>query len=323
MKKNTTRSVSALSAGILILALALGVTASLRKTFTPASSAGLTFEVNDPSYESIVTSGDNWILTAGGRADSTHYARIKYKLPEQAGVVLTEFYAKLVFTLPTDFYTKQHAGFRILNTDNITAKLSTSGATVGALNANELRYGLFLWNSDKRLHLRCEHETKSSLELWKSSASLPVGQHIVELYGDISKPAPWYLRIDGKIVAAGNSSLCPLDTAQSERVITRVVGGIDGAADQDANSLAMNVSLFEIADHDPYGSVGLTPTATQPIPPTVAITNIVPSVTPTATPAISKTPTVKPSAAPTATPPAQKIIVNGTVVICPCIITVP
>lgn len=324
MNKKFNTAISILTAGVLVATAILGITGSFAKTFIPSAPDGLTFEVNDPAYEKIITNSDSWVLTAGGKNDSTHYARIKYKLPEQAGLVLTEFYAKITFILPSDFYAQQRAGFRLLNTDNISAKLSTNGLTVGALDANELRYGVYLWNSDKRLHLRCEHETKSSLELWRSPTSLPVGEHTIELYGDISKVAPYYLRIDGKIVASGVSALCPLDTAPSERVITRMVGGIDGAADQDTTPLTLSVSLFEIRDYDPYATNIQTPTAA-PIIITPTMTQIVPSPTITRTPVVptlTKTPSA--SVTPTPTPDYQNVIkVNGTMIQCPCVITVP
>ncbi|MFN8413915.1 MAG: hypothetical protein U0Z26_16160 [Anaerolineales bacterium] len=219
-----------------------------QKKFSVTNASGLSFETNAP-YESITTSNDGWTVRAGGENDSTHYARIKYKLPEQAGMVLTRFYFKAVIVLPADFYEKHQAGFRIMNTDNFTANLN--GTMVGASDANESRCGIFLWNSDQRLHFRCEHETLSDIELYTSPGMLSVGEHIIELYGDVSKVAPWYLRIDGAEVASGKAMLSASDVSPSERVITRFVVGIDGAADQDANPMELMVKSFEIANFEP------------------------------------------------------------------------
>jgi len=65
--------------------------------------------------------------------------------------------------------------------------------------------------------------------------------------------------------------------ANTERVITRIVAGIDGAADQDANSMNLLVKSLEIANYDMSGGVVTA------IPPTVAPTSTAIAATPSPT----------------------------------------
>jgi len=213
-------------------------------------------------------------MLAGGNVASTHYARAKYKLPEAVGTVFTYFYAKSVIVLPSDFYERQNAGFRILNTDNYTTTLN--GVSVGAANANELRVSVYL-NSDHKIRILVDHELGTKLTLYTASAILPTGEHTFELAGDVANVVPWYFKIDGVVVASGTQRLSPDDTLANERVLTRIVTGIDGAADQDSNSVKLTVKSLDIANYDISGAV---PTS---VPPTNTPISVVVSPSPTAT----------------------------------------
>ncbi len=249
--------------------------AAIYKYLSPTDSTGLIFEKSG-TVEKITTTADGWMMQAGGDVASTHYARIKYKLPEAAGVVFTNFYAKAVIVLPADFYNQQKAGFRILNTDNYPTTLN--GASVGAANANELRVSVYM-NSDQKIRVLVDHETGVKQTLYTAPAILPTGEHTFELAGDVANVAPWYFKIDGIVVASGTQRLSTDDMASTERVITRIVAGIDGAADQDANAMTLLVKSLEIANYDRSGG------AATAIPPTVAPTStaIAATATPTAT----------------------------------------
>jgi hypothetical protein len=236
-------------------------TAQIYRNLSVTNSTGLNFETSG-AMEKINTTSDGWMMQAGGDVASTHYARARYRLPEAEGVVLTYFYAKAVIVLPPDFYSQQKASFRILNTDNYPTTLN--GASVGASNANELRVAVYIF-SDHKLRVQVNHETGTKLTLYTAPTVLPTGEHTFELAGDVANAAPWYLKVDGVVVASGVQRLSTDDMADSERVITRIVAGIDGAADQDTNSMNLLVKSLEFANYD-ISSVTATsvpPIATQ------------------------------------------------------------
>jgi hypothetical protein len=281
--------VSALVMTITIFSSALAFhtpaqAALIHKNLSVTDSTGLSFETSG-AMEKVTTAANGWTMQAGGDVASTHYARAKYKLPETAGVVFTYFYAKAVIVLPVDFYTQQKAGFRILNTDNYPTTLN--GSLVGASNANELRVSIYM-NSDQKLRVLVDHETGTKLTLYTAPAILPTGEHIFELAGDVANAAPWYLKIDGAVVASGTQRLSTDDMLDSERVLTRIVAGIDGAADQDNNSMNLLVKSLEIANYDVSNVATSVPPTASPtaslLPPLATATSIVvPTTTPQST----------------------------------------
>lgn len=198
------------------------------------------------SLEKITQTPDGWLCTAGGNVASTHYARIRYKLPEQAGIAPTTFYQKAIVVLPPDFYTKQVAYFRIMSTDNYPTTLN--GHPVGSSNGStDFRTGVYFF-SDHFIRLRSEHEGYSAVQWYEGQ--LPVGQHTLELFGDVANVAPWWFKIDGITVASGIDRLSPNSVPPAERVVTRLVAGIDGAAGYNTSSLSLLVKDVVIADHD-------------------------------------------------------------------------
>lgn len=225
------------------------------RTFTPMSNYGLTSETSG-SVESVAIFDGLWVFTAGGNVATTHYARVKYKLPEQETVAPTKFYMRANVILPTDFYSKQTAGFRIMNTDNFGVLLN--GVRVGAAGVNEFRTGVY-FNSDHSIRINSSHDTFPTKEFFKMPAQLPVGYHVLEFTGDVANISPWYFKIDGQVIAYGNDRLSPDTVPVNERVITRMVAGIDGAADLDLNSMSLQISEVVFADYDPTGNATPTP----------------------------------------------------------------
>jgi hypothetical protein len=259
------------------------------KRLAPDESSGWSIETSG-ALEKVTAVPDGWICEAGGYTAFTHFARLRYKVPEQAGMVLTTFYMKMVVVLPADFYAQQMVGFRLMTTDNYTTTLN--GAPVGANDVNETRASVYI-NSDHSLRVKVEHETISSKILYISQSPLPVGEHTLELFGSLNVVAPWYLRIDGVMVASGMEMLSNSDTTPNERVATRLATGILGAADQDANSMNVQIKSFEIANYDRAGVIRPTstpsqvPTQTTAIPTFPGPTNTPTAVTPTDTSAIT------------------------------------
>ncbi len=229
----------------------------------PGDSAGWGTETSGPT-EKVTATLNSWVCEAGGYLATTHYARLKYKVPEKAGMVLTTFYMKVVVFLPRKFYSQQDAGFRLMNTDNHTTLLN--GSPVGANDKNESRTSVYI-NSNHTMQVIVDHELNSKKILYTSQGRLPVGEHTIELFGSLDEVAPWYLRVDGVVVASGTEMLSTDDTTPNERVATRFVVGIDGAADQDANLMRVRIKSFEIANYDIAGvtiNPALAQTLSQP-----------------------------------------------------------
>ena len=174
--------------------------------------------------------------------------------------------------------------------------------------------------SDHSLRVIANHQNSGKIEFYKSASPLPVGQHTLELYGSVSQAAPWYFKVDGVVLASGVARLSPDTVPANERVVTRLNVGIDGAADQDLNSMQVLVKSFEIAEYDLSGSNPPPPTATV-IVPTATLTQVptptkIATVAPPSPTTIPITPTLSQpnSSAPTPAPGARSLdvrIANG------------
>lgn len=242
---------------------------------------------NSGTVEKVTRVADGWLCEAGGVTATTHYARVKYKIPEKMGTVITKFHLKATIILPSDFYSKQQAGFRIMNTDNFGTTLN--GVHVGASGTEEFRTGVYI-NSDHTMRVNLLHDNHPSIELYRGG-QLPVGQHVLELFGDVANAGPWWFKIDGATVASGNARLSADTVPVGERVITRLVAGIDGAASQSNNPMAVLVKNVELANYNMSSGTGSVLT---PIPTMTQIPTATPTVTKTPTPSITKTPTPTP-----------------------------
>jgi hypothetical protein len=193
--------------------------------------------------EQVVIANNRAECTAGGYSATTHYARVRKPLPEKDDFAAKkDFTLKVDFELPSNFYTQQESYMRFFNTDNYPGKYKSTGATVGALSADEWRVGFLVFGGDKLPRLQSAHENHETLTLWKGSQQLPVGRHTAELKftPSTTTAGSWELLIDGvKVGGQTGVKTVPATVQQSEIAVTRVVGCLDGAADQDTKSIQL------------------------------------------------------------------------------------
>lgn len=224
------------------------------RNWTPAANAtlnslGWDTEVSSttpPATENISFSTDHMVHTYGGYDNNlvgvtTHFARIRRKLPERDGVVAEgQFTLWLDYYLPSNYYTQHEAYVRFMNSDNF--KTTLGGAPVGSLDADEWRFGFYIYGGDKKFRILSEHENHAwaGSELWVSPTAgatfMPVGRHTIELYIDPQKTATgaFWLKIDDVEVAnVTGVATVPPTVSDPEMVVTRAVFGPDGAAQQD------------------------------------------------------------------------------------------
>lgn len=286
---------------VTVVAIASMALAGWSKIFTPATQSGLWLQVNNSAYETIVNTGTEWILTAGGRAESTHYARLRYPLPEN-GKLLTEFYVRAEIKLEPNFCNKLTSGVRFINTDNYNA--TYNGTRVGASGGNELRASVEMW-TDKTIRIRIEHQNNQIRDLYVSTPCpayfAPGVYHTVELYGNVATVSPWYFRVDGNIIAQGVDIMANDSVPLAERVITRLVAGLDGAWAQDTTPISVSIRSLTFADYDMNGGVPVVTSTPSQIPTSTftPIASFTPTRTPTLTP--TRTPTIPPAISPTPT----------------------
>ena len=259
------------------------------RSFTTAAAPGLSQQTSG-AQESITLGNGGWVVTAGGYTATTHYARLKYNLPELAGIAPTTFYLRAAVVLPADFYTRQTVGFRIVNTGNSGTTLN--GAPVGASGSTVIFTSVY-FNSDHFLRVVSSYGNTAQ-EFYKHPVQLPTGPHTFELFGDVANVAPWYLRIDGVQVAGGVARLSPVVSPPAERVVTRAVAGIDGAAGLSANTLTVQINELAFADYDVNALP--TPEAATPLPTAFSTPILIPTLTPA--PVNTLTPAPLPSATP-------------------------
>jgi hypothetical protein len=105
MNKKQIRNIGAGTAiATLVTVLVLSALAGQgwSKTFTPITQGSLWLQANDPVYESVINKTTHWTCTAGSPSTgTTHYARLRYGLPEFEGLVLTQFYLSMTARLGT------------------------------------------------------------------------------------------------------------------------------------------------------------------------------------------------------------------------------
>jgi hypothetical protein len=256
------------------------------RVFNTTSAPNLIQELSG-SVESVTAANGLWTITAGGVPASTHYARLKYKIPEFERLAPTAFYMKATVVLPADFYSRQTASFRLIGTGNSGTTLN--GQPVGTNST--VAFTSVSFDSDQLVRVQAGRGN-TPVVFWRASSRLPVGEHVFEFYGDVAKVAPWYLRIDGVLVASGTAMLQTSSTPINERVVTRLVAGIDGAADLDSNSMTVQIREFVVANYD-AGAITpstLTPTRVSTLTPTLTS-----SPSPTFTPSPTMTPTLTPT----------------------------
>lgn len=223
----------------------------------PASSlSGWGLETS-AAGESIVDAGDYLNINVGGFVptppNNTHYARARRKLPETDNFLpVKDFVIKADFELPSNFWTQHESYGRLCNTDNFTTTMN--GQSVGALNANEWRVGLYLY-SDHIFRLISAHQNFEELVLWQANAAgasfMAVGRHTCQITFNPKKDATgsYAVLIDGAVpgaasgkpASATNVRTCPTTLANSELAITRMVFGADGFAAQNTKVLPLKI----------------------------------------------------------------------------------
>lgn len=231
-----------------LLAIADNVAATFDITLNPAvSTSGWSLETTGFSTESITVVSDHIECIAGGVAGSTHYARIRRKLPENDLFAANDdWILKANMELKADFYTQKEGYTRILGTDNFPAAIN--GITYGAGSADEWRVALYYDTTESKLKLASAKENQAdALVLWTDS----VAQRIVagaatdvELRFTPSKTTggSWEVLIGGASIDSDTGvQTVPTSVADSEMYVTRIVAGIDGAYLQDTKTLQNDI----------------------------------------------------------------------------------
>jgi hypothetical protein len=216
----------------------------MEANYSTSNIGGWTYEESGAS-EKLLTVGDHVECYAGGYAASTHYARVRRKMPERDNFAARKrFSIESTFELPSNYYTQHESYMRLITTDNYPAPLSGTGATVGASGSDEWRVGFTIYGGDGLFRLISEKENQGSITLWKASTKLPVGKHTVKINFAPSKTATgaWEIYIDGTKAGSGsNVQTVPSTVADSEIAVTRIGGCIDGAANQDTKVIQANL----------------------------------------------------------------------------------
>ena len=206
------------------------------------NTAGWNYELSGAT-EQLVNQSGYVSSIAGGYAATSHYARIRRRMPETDGFVATKkVCAYAEFMLPNDFYTRQESYMRIITLSNFATALG------GANDVDEWRVGFTIYGSDQLFRLTSDHQNNSDLVLWTNNQQLSTGViHKVELCIDPSQTnGAWMLCIDGTIVGSGtNTPTVPPTLDPDEIVITRAIVGIDGAANQTSTDVQVDVYSFE------------------------------------------------------------------------------
>jgi hypothetical protein len=187
---------------------------------------------------------------AGGESASTHYARVRRKLPERDGVAIRKrFSIEGNFELPADFYARHESYMRVITVENTLASYRSTGTTVGTSTGDEWRVGFTIYGSDQLFRLISDHENHSNIVLWKAASRLPTGTHAVRIDFVPSRTTggSWGLYIDGARVGSGtNVQTVPASVDPTDVVVTRANGCIDGASQQDNASVQVNLHSLSI-----------------------------------------------------------------------------
>ena len=206
------------------------------------NTVGWNYELSGAT-EQLVDQAGYVSSIAGGYLASSHYARIRRRMPETDGFATTgAFCAYAEFILPSDFYTRQESYLRIITLSNFAGPLG------GANDVDEWRVGFTIYGSDQLFRLTSDHQNNSDLVLWTNDQQLSTDVlHKVELCMDPSQTdGAWMLCIDGTIVgSASGVPTAPPSLDPSEIIITRAIVGIDGAADQTSTDVQVDLYAFE------------------------------------------------------------------------------
>ncbi len=212
--------------------------------------------------ELLTVAQDYTYHEAGGWQAGSHFSRLVRNLPARDNHYIDatgphgRFIMRSKFWLPADFYTQHESYMRFFNIDNWPSKMSGSGEVVGAKDANEWRvyFGIesLLYKTPK---FGVQHETNEEMTLWtpanNNANRLPTGMN--EVVADFTPNTPgktdgaWRLTINGVVVGqATGVRTMPTSLAPSERKVTTMFSGIDGAYAQSSKRLAVRVYETEL-----------------------------------------------------------------------------
>jgi hypothetical protein len=222
--------------------------AALSLSFLPsAGSAGWGMEVSD-DRQSLTNDGTRVTCAIGGFEASTHYARLRRKLPETDDFAPRgPFSIGADIELPEDFYSRSESYVRFITTDNYPGTMRGSGEKVGASSGDEWRVGFLIYGSDQLPRLVSEHENRETIVLWKGTSRLPTGRNDIGIDFTPSQgpDGAFEISINGAVVASvAGVRTVPTSLSPAEVVVTRVGSCLDGASKQDTQRLTTHVRAF-------------------------------------------------------------------------------
>lgn len=223
------------------------------RAFAPSGDvSGWGLELSD-DRQSMTNDGTRVTCSVGGFEASTHYARLRRKLPEQDNFAPGgPFTIGAGIELPADFYSRAESYMRFITTDNYPGSMRDSGTVVGATSNNEWRVGFLIYGSDQLPRLVSEHQNRETIVLWKGSSRLPTGANNIEIDFTPSQGSggAFEVSVNGQVVGAATGiRTVPTTLPTEEVVVTRVGTCFDGAAEQDSRRVTLHVTSFSFVAH--------------------------------------------------------------------------
>ncbi|HUF98935.1 MAG TPA: hypothetical protein VMM60_12470 [Ilumatobacter sp.] len=225
--------------------------AALSLEFVPsAATSDWRMELSD-DRQSMTNDGTRVTCSVGGFDASTHYARIRRRLPETDDFAPRgPFAIGADIELPDDFYSQSESYVRFITTDNYPGTMRGSGEKVGASSSDEWRVGFLIYGSDQLPRLVSEHQNRETMVLWKGGSRLPTGPNDIDIDFTPSQgtDGAFQITINGEVVSSVSGvRTVPTTLTPDEVVVTRAGTCLDGASKQDTKRLTMHVTSFTFA----------------------------------------------------------------------------
>jgi hypothetical protein len=219
-------------------------------SWQPGATDGWANETSG-DVERFADRGTHLECHAGGDSAGTHYARVRRKLPERDDVAIRQgFSLEGAFELPPNFYDRHESYMRVLTAENTRGTYRSSGSSVGTSSSDEWRVGFAIYGGDGRFRLISDHQNHDNIVLWTASERLPTGHHVVrfDFVPSRGTDGAWALHIDGELVGGATGvRTVPTSVADDDVVITRVGGCIDGASQQDEESVQVDLYSLSVS----------------------------------------------------------------------------
>lgn len=214
--------------------------------------------------ELLKVAQDHTYHEVGGWRAGSHFSRLVRDLPARDNHYIDatspagRFIMRSKFWLPADFYTRHESYLRFFNIDNWPSRMSGSGQMVGADDEDEWRvyFGIesVFYKTPK---FGVHHQNNEEMTLWTPANSnahrLPTGMN--EVIADFTPNTPgkadgaWKLTINGVVVGqATGVRTMPTTLAHSERKVTTMFSGIDGAYAQSTKRLGVRIYETELIE---------------------------------------------------------------------------